>query len=52
MEPFDRLGQTVGTFGTRFVLEGSLRARIAQENEALRPENTILWQKFTETAET
>jgi hypothetical protein len=24
----------------------------AQENEALRPENTILWKKFTETAET
>ena len=24
----------------------------AQENETLTPKNTILWQKFTETAET
>jgi hypothetical protein len=24
----------------------------AQENKALKSENTILWQKFTETAET
>jgi hypothetical protein len=25
---------------------------LAQEKEALRPENTILWKKFNETAET
>jgi hypothetical protein len=27
-------------------------AGIYPGNEALRPENTILWQKFSETAET
>jgi len=41
-----------GTFGTRFVFELNLAdARISQEDEGLRSENTIPSQNFTETAE-
>jgi hypothetical protein len=43
--------QADGTYALRESSEAYGR-EFTQENEALTPENTMPWQKFTETAET